>query len=210
MKRSSLVIIDYGMGNIASVLNAVEFISNEKCDITSSPEELKNYKGVILPGVGAFGKAMQNIKKAGLDKAIKEFIERDGFFLGICLGYQLLFEESEESPSVKGLGILKGKVVKFKDKNLKIPHIGWNNVTWEKDPPILKGISKGSFFYFVHSYYPVFKIPGSITLFTEYSNTKFASGLIYKKISAVQFHPEKSQKNGLILLKNFWRMCRDV
>ena len=159
-------IIDYGMGNLHSVKNA--FLSlGVKAEIINKPRQLLRMKKAVLPGVGAFGDAMNILARTGLGEAISKFVQDKRPFLGICLGLQLLFEASSESPGKKGLGILKGRVEKFKG-NIKVPHIGWNRIAIQKNTPLLKGVPKNSFFYFCHSYYVRPKQKSSIVCLTDY------------------------------------------
>jgi len=200
-----ITIIDYGMGNLRSVQKAFElFYPNVR--ISSSCEDVLSSNKIVLPGVGAFGKAMEELRKRHLAKAIKEAIEKGRPFLGICLGLQLLFSESEEGGRVKGLGVLSGKVRKFKNVGkLKIPHMGWNrirNVTDGAGPAILNGVPEGSYMYFVHSYVVEPKDKDVILCETDYGET-FASGIENDNVHAFQFHPEKSQSVGLRIIKNF-------
>ncbi len=196
-----IVIIDYGLGNLASVANALDKlgIANK---ISASPAVIKKAKALILPGVGAAGAGMENLKKRKLDKVITEEIKKGKPFLGICLGMQLLFEKSEEG-NVDCLGILKGTVKKFK-KERKVPQIGWNNVGIRNyELGIMKNIPKNSYFYFVNSYYCSPLDSSIIAAETTYGET-FASIVVNNNIIGVQFHPEKSGEKGLLLLKNFW------
>lgn len=192
------MIIDYGLGNLASVKNALDKLGI-KNKISSNPSVLKKAKALILPGVGAAGQGMKNLKSMGLDKVIIEEIEKGKPFLGICLGVQLLFEKSEED-NVNCLGILKGQVKKFK-KMRKVPQIGWNQVEIKQKSNLFSGISNNSYFYFVNSFYCA---PGEkiTTGLTNYGET-FASVVEKKNIIGVQFHPEKSGKIGFKLLRNF-------
>lgn len=193
-----IVIIDYGLGNLASVKNALDKLGIPN-RISSSSKVLKKAKALILPGVGAAKQGMKNLKSMGLDKVIIEEIEKGKPFLGICLGMQLLFKSSEEG-NVNCLGILKGTVKKFK-KMKKIPQIGWNQVDIRKDSKLLKDIKDNSYFYFVNSFYCTPKENIAIGL-TNYGET-FASIVKSKNITGVQFHPEKSSKAGFQLLENF-------
>ncbi len=199
----TLAIIDYDMGNLKSVSKALEAVGAEVC-ITRDPEKIRNAEKIVLPGVGAFGKCMENLKNYGLIDIIKESIKSGKYFLGICLGLQLLFEESEEFGPVKGLGILKGKVVKFNHASLKIPHMGWNQIKYKggETPPLLDGIPDQSSFYFVHSYYVMPADQTIITTETDYAGF-FCSSIQKENILATQFHPEKSQELGLKMLENF-------
>ena len=197
----NIVIIDYGMGNVHSVQNALTFLGFDS-NISSNPEDIQKADVLVFPGVGAFGQGMEELNKRSLVEPIKAYIESKKPFLGICLGIQLLFETSEEAPAVKGLGILKGKVVCFNAPGLKIPHMGWNSLEIKKTDPIFKDINEKEYFYFVHSYYPVPDDENIIAATTEYGS-EFCSMVIKENIVAMQFHPEKSQKAGLKLLQNF-------
>jgi len=201
-----VLIIDYGMGNIHSVQKAIEAVG-QKTIVGNSPSDLQKAEKVIFPGVGAFSDAMANLKETGLAQAITDYIQKGGMLLGICLGMQLLFEESEESPNKKGLGIFKGRVLRFPRKNgLKIPHMGWNQLKIVKnDCPLLSGINPGSFVYFCHSFYPDPKDKDIIAASTEHGRD-FASVLWKGNCFGVQFHPEKSQSVGRIILNNFLKL----
>lgn len=194
-----IVIIDYGIGNLASVKNALDKLGVES-KISSDSLVIKNADALILPGVGAAGQGMMNLIKKGLDKVIVEEIKNGKPFLGICLGMQLLFEKSEEG-NAKCLGILKGSVKKFK-KMRKVPQIGWNKVDIEQRLDLFKGIDDKSYFYFVNSYYCLPKDKKIIAGLTNYGET-FASIVMKNNIVGVQFHPEKSGKIGFQLLENF-------
>lgn len=206
MKLRKIAVIDYGMGNIGNVKKAVENLGFS-CFIAAQPAELDNASGAILPGVGAFGAAMEHLNKTGFTKAIREYVLTGRPFLGVCLGLQLLFETSEESRGVKGLSLLSGKIIRFRSKNVKIPHIGWNQIEIMKKDPILKGIFQNEYFYFVHSYYARPEDPSDVLTMTAYGNEKFTSGICRKNIYAFQFHPEKSQDEGLKIYKNFGKLC---
>lgn len=195
-------VVDYRMGNLRSVLTGLKRVSASGF-IVSFPEEIGNCDKLILPGVGSFGDAVRNLKKAGLDEGIREFIRRGRPFLGICLGFQLLFEESEESKGVRGLEMFKGKVVRFPEiPGIRIPHVGWNSIDIKKPSSVLEGVENGTFFYFVHSYYVVPQDRGIVLTETDYF-VKFCSSILYENILGVQFHPEKSQREGLKFLYNF-------
>jgi len=200
-----IAIIDYGMGNLKSVVNACIKLGAE-VEITSEKEAIKHSKALILPGVGAFGKCIANLKGLKLLDVIKGMIQDNKLYLGICLGMQVLFDESEESPGVSGMGIIKGTVPRFKD-TMKVPHMGWNSITKLKDHDILKGIKSGEHFYFVHSYYCQPEEEGVIVTTTTYG-IAFASSVQKDNLFACQFHPEKSQTTGLHLLKNFIDLTR--
>ncbi|MBE6731360.1 MAG: imidazole glycerol phosphate synthase subunit HisH [Ruminococcaceae bacterium] len=196
-----IAIIDYGAGNIESVRKAFEFIGAEAV-LTSDPEVLKNADAAVLPGVGSFGDAMDNIKKRNLLNPIKEFAASGKPFLGICLGLQILFESSEESEGVEGLGILKGKIVRIPaSEGLKIPHMGWNSLEFEKEGDIFEGLENGTYVYFVHSYY--LKCEEDIVSTTAEYGVKIHASVHKNNIRACQFHPEKSGSAGLKILKNF-------
>ncbi|MBQ2677259.1 MAG: imidazole glycerol phosphate synthase subunit HisH [Clostridia bacterium] len=195
-------VIDYNAGNIQSVKNALESLG-ESVVITADADTILSADRVILPGVGAFGFAMDKLKAGGLDKVIRQVVEKGIPFLGICLGLQLLFEESEESPGVFGLGLLKGKILKIPEgENIKIPHIGWNSLEKTKDCPLFYGIESGDYVYFVHSYYLKATDQSDVSANTEYSTTLNVA-VSRGNVFATQFHPEKSGKTGLKILKNF-------
>ena len=197
-----IAIIDYDAGNIKSVQKAINLLGEETV-LTREREDILAADKVILPGVGAFGDAMEKLERFGLVQVIKEVVEKGTPFLGICLGLQLLFEESEESPGVKGLGILKGKIVKIPEETgLKIPHIGWNSLDIPSEGTLFKGIQPNSYVYFVHSFYLQAEEKEIVKATTKYGVTIEASvekGNVY----ACQFHPEKSSDVGLQILKNF-------
>ncbi len=198
-------IIDYDAGNIKSVEKAVQFLGKEAV-ITREPEKLLSADRVILPGVGAFGDAMEKLQSYGLIDVIRKITEKGMPFLGICLGLQLLFDESEEAPGVKGLSLLPGKIVRFpEDKGLKIPQIGWNSLSFPKNSPLFEGIKEGSYVYFVHSYYLSADDPGDVAAKAEYG-VKYDAAVAHGRIFACQFHPEKSSDTGLRILKNFLEM----
>lgn len=205
-----IAIVDYDMGNLRSVAKAFEKIG-APAKATRDPDDIKNASHVVLPGVGAFRDCMKNLTDYGLVDPVVRSIESGKPFLGICLGLQLLFEEGFEFGRHKGLGIIKGKVVRFPSgmesdgAELKIPHMGWNSVKMEKQSLLMKGIPDNSFFYFVHSYYAVpDDLPVTLTT-TDYGVT-FTSSIAKDNIVACQFHPEKSQRLGLQVLKNFSEM----
>lgn len=197
-----VAIIDYDAGNIKSVQKALEFLGEEVL-ITRDPKQILAADRVVLPGVGNFGDAMGKLESYGLVPVIREVSEREIPFLGICLGLQLLFEESEESPGVRGLGILPGKIVRIpKKEGLKIPHIGWNALAYPSEGRLFRNVPAGSYVYFVHSYYLQAKDKGIVKATTEYGVTVEAS-VERGNIFACQFHPEKSSDAGLRILKNF-------
>ena len=197
-----VAIIDYDAGNIKSVEKALLHLGEEVM-ITRDREKILNSDKVILPGVGAFGDAMEKLRSYGLDKVIYEVVEKKIPFLGICLGLQLLFEKSDETPGVKGLGILPGEVLRIPDKEgLKIPHMGWNSIDVKEGSRLFKGVSNNSYVYFVHSYYLQAENENDVAATTEYITHVHAS-VEHDNIFACQFHPEKSGDVGLRILKNF-------
>ncbi|MBX7149494.1 imidazole glycerol phosphate synthase subunit HisH [bacterium] len=196
----TIAVIDYEMGNLKSVSKALES-QGASVTVTRDPSVIKNASKIVLPGVGAYGMCMDNLKKFGLVEVIKESIASGKRFLGICLGLQLLFEESEEFGPIQGLGVLKGKVKKFKG-DLKVPQIGWNTVNAKKGSTLFKDIENNSRFYFVHSYYVEPQDKSLIASTTPYG-IEYCSSVEKDNIVAVQFHPEKSQATGLKMLKNF-------
>ncbi len=198
-----IVIVDYGRGNLRSVEKAFEKLGY-KAMVSSHPEEIVSADKLVLPGVGAFGDCMENLKSYGLIESVLEFIKSGKPFLGICLGLQLLFSESEEYGPVKGLNVIPGRVVRF-PKGLKVPHMGWNTVEVVSNNPLFDGIDNNSFFYFVHSYYVVPNDRDVISAVTDYG-VKFVSAIWKENIFATQFHPEKSQKVGLKFLDNFGKL----
>ncbi len=205
-----IVIIDYGMGNLRSVQKGLE-----KCGfsarVTDDPKVVENADKLVLPGVGAFKDCMRNLVDGGFVEPIHRHIEAGRPFLGICLGLQLLFSESEEFGAHRGLDVIPGKVVRFPEamtvagEELKVPHMGWNRIHLQKTPPDFQGVEEGSFVYFVHSYYVVPDNPEVIATTTEYGIT-FCSSIWKDNVVACQFHPEKSQQVGLKILKNFGEM----
>jgi glutamine amidotransferase len=195
-------IVDYGMGNLRSVQKAFEKIGAEAV-IVGSPAEAENAQKLVLPGVGAFRDAIHELRRTGLDQPVREHIAAGRPFLGICLGLQLLFDVSYEDGQWDGLGVLKGKVVRFTEQpDLKIPHMGWNGLDFPKPTRLFDGVPAGSSFYFVHSYYVVPDDESVIAARTDYG-TPFVSAVARNNLFATQFHPEKSQTLGLRLLKNF-------
>lgn len=195
-------IIDYGAGNLRSVANAVQALGKEAV-VLPTTEGMDRASHLILPGVGSFGDCMAELSGRGFIEPIREWIEAGKPYFGICLGYHALFEGSEESPGVEGLGVFRGRVRRFSDKGQKIPHMGWN-LAAPRDPadPMWKGLGESPYFYFVHSYYPEPADPGLIAMTTEYGDS-FASAIRSGTLVATQFHPEKSQQTGLRLLGNF-------
>ena len=197
-----VAIIDYNAGNLKSVQKAFEHIG-ERVICTRDFHEILNADRVVLPGVGSFEYAINELRKYELDKAIWEVCSKNIPFLGVCLGLQLLFEQSMESPNVKGLSLLEGEIVRFPENdNLKVPHIGWNSLIFPNEGRLFKGISEESFVYFVHSYYLKAKDESIVTATCDYGVNVHAS-IEKNNIFACQFHPEKSSDVGLKILKNF-------
>jgi len=203
---SEIAIIDYGMGNLRSVQKGLERVGC-KAQVTREPRQIVSARGVVLPGVGAFSACMENLRHFGLVEAIREVVLQRKPFLGICLGFQLLFTESEEFGPQKGLDLFPGKVVGFHPGNgLKVPHTGWNRIVKKKESPFLQGITDGDYLYFVHSYY-VTPADVSVVATTTTYGTSFVSSIATDHLFACQFHPEKSQKIGLRILDNFARFA---
>ena len=197
-----VAIIDYDAGNIRSVEKAVALLGHEAV-LTRDREEILSADHVILPGVGAFGDAMEKLHGYGLVSVIREAVEKKIPFLGICLGLQLMFESSEEAPGVEGLGLLSGRIVRIPDgKGLKIPHVGWNSLTFPNLGRLFQGIAEGAYVYFVHSYYLQADEPQIVKAATEYGTLIHAS-VERDNVFACQFHPEKSSETGLKILQNF-------
>lgn len=197
-----IAIIDYDAGNIKSVEKAVDLLGQESV-VTADSEEIFRADKVILPGVGAFGDAMGNLRRTGLDDVIRQVVRKGTPFLGICLGLQLLFERSDEAPGMEGLGILKGEILRIPDKEgLKIPHMGWNSLHLEHGGRLFRGVEEGAYVYFVHSYYLKAAEEEIVKASTEYSVHIHAS-VEKDNVFACQFHPEKSSDVGLSILKNF-------
>ncbi len=200
-----IAIIDYQMGNLRSVQKGFERVGHQAI-ITSDPGELARADKIVLPGVGAFGDAMAELKRRNLVEPIRQAIASGKPFLGICLGLQLLFEVGHEGGRHEGLGILEGDVVRFDvPQGFKVPHMGWNELEVRRPAPLLQGLDDNVYCYFVHSYYVVPKDPGVITTETRYP-TPFCSMIWRDNLLATQFHPEKSQRHGLQMLANFAAM----
>jgi imidazole glycerol phosphate synthase glutamine amidotransferase subunit len=198
-----IAIVDYGMGNLRSVTNAFRRLGGNVV-ITRKKNVIKESNAIVLPGVGAFGKCIENLKKFDIFDLLKELILNDKRYLGICLGMQVLFDSSEEAPGVQGMGAIRGDVPRFRG-DIKVPHMGWNSIEAQKEIPILRGTNNGEFFYFVHSYYcrPTEDVVATKTTY----GIDFASSVQRGNLFACQFHPEKSQRAGLKLVQNFIDMC---
>lgn len=200
-----VAIIDYDAGNIKSVENAVRFLGHEVI-VTSNAEEILSADHIILPGVGAFGDAMKRLSKAGLEETIRQAVDREIPFLGICLGLQLIFEESEESPGVKGLGLLPGRIRRIPEGDgRKVPQIGWNDLSFPRSSRLFAGIPEGSYVYFVHSYYLEAGDPADVAARTEYG-VSIDAAVEHGRLFACQFHPEKSERIGMQILENFLKL----
>lgn len=204
-----ITIIDYGMGNLKSVYNALKYLSIP-CKISDNINEIKNSKGIILPGVGAFPDAIKTLREKELDILIKERCKEGVPFLGVCLGMQLLFDRSYEGRECEGLGLISGEVAKLKG-NIKIPHISWNSLIFNekyKANKILKNINEGDFVYYVHSYYAKVENKENLIAYSEYGENKIAGVVGRENIFGMQFHPEKSGDVGLRIIKSFGEMVK--
>lgn len=202
----NVTVIDYDAGNTLSVTRALEKVG-ATVDLTADPERVASSDAVVLPGVGAFGDCMKKLGERGMDEACREAYVSGKPFLGVCVGLQALFEGSEETPGVEGLGLLAGRVTRFPRDALKVPHMGWNQLSVRREHPVLAGLD-GEAFYFVHSYYPV---PESEDLLgvSEYG-VSFCAVAGRENLIAAQFHPEKSSRAGLALYENFLSWARGV
>jgi len=200
-------IVDYNMGNLASVINAFKRVG-VKIEVQSDPSKLDQYEKLILPGVGAFGDAMEHLRSNGMDEAVKAFAASGKPLMGICLGMQLLFESSEEFGPNVGLGLIPGKVVAFDeaafDHPKKVPHMGWNELFVQKETPIFKGLPKAFYLYFVHSYHAV--CDDKYAIGKTYYGYPFVSAVRNGNIYGIQPHPEKSHENGLKIIENFIKL----
>lgn len=195
-------VIDYGVSNLKSVTKAIEFLGCQ-VSLTSDPDEVARANKLILPGVGAFGTGMANLRRLGLAAAIQDAVKGGTPLLGVCLGLQLLFDESEEMGSHEGLKLVRGKVVRFPERDdLRVPHMGWNALKIHKPEPLFTSVSDGAMVYFVHSYFPVPQDTSIIAATTEHG-IEFVSAIAFDNIFGTQFHPEKSSKIGLQILRNF-------
>ena len=203
-----IAIIDYDAGNIRSVEKALTYLGEESV-VSRDPETLFQADKVILPGVGSFGDAMENLHKYGLVSVIRDVIKEGKPFLGICLGLQLLFESSEETPGVEGLGILKGRILRIPPApSLKIPHMGWNSLHLQNNGRLFRDIPEDTYVYFVHSYYLHAEEPEIVKAVTDYS-TEIHASVEKDNVFACQFHPEKSSRYGLKILENFAKLDRE-
>lgn len=203
----SIALIDYNMGNLGSVAKALDFLG-AKCEIVSGPVGPDRFNGCILPGVGNFGDGMEALRARGMDRWIVDAVNAGKPFFGICLGMQMLFEESEESPGVRGLALFPGKIRRFRLEGLKVPHIGWNAAALDPASPLAAGLTEEEFFYFVHSYYADAAAPGCFAR-CVYGHA-FAAAIGRGNCFATQFHPEKSQRPGLRMLKNFLTLAGEI
>ncbi len=196
-----IAIIDYGAGNLRSVEKALEHLGC-RCEVTAEPGRLREADAAVLPGVGAFGDAMESLRAGGLEEPVREFVSSGKPFLGICLGLQILFESSEESPGVRGLGLLKGKILRLPaGPQLKVPHMGWNSLEIRRPGSLFAGVEPEPYVYFVHSYY--LKAEEDIVTATAQYGTEIHAAVQKGSLFACQFHPEKSGRTGLAMLKNF-------
>ncbi len=198
-----ITVVDYGMGNLRSVVKAIEKYTPD-VRVSADPASIASSKGIIMPGDGAFGMAMRHLREGGWLGPLKEYIAGGGYFMGICLGYQLLFSSSEEFGHHEGMNIIPGKVVRFNEGALKVPHMGWNAAEIRPGSKFLEGVPTGSYFYFIHSYYPVVEDPQWILGEVEYG-VRFACIVGEGNLIATQFHPEKSHHVGLRIVENFVR-----
>jgi imidazole glycerol-phosphate synthase subunit HisH len=195
-------LIDYGSGNLRSVAKALEAVNAAPQQIVAGPIP-DGLDALVLPGVGSFGDSVKHLKERELFLPIREWLTKGKKFLGICLGYQLLFPASEESPGVEGLGVFEGTVQRFRAADIKVPQIGWNRLTWTNEAyKRFRGLPSDPFVYFVHSYYPVPENRSIIAATAEYGE-EFAAAIVADNLLATQFHPEKSQENGLAILRQF-------
>lgn len=197
-------IIDYGGGNLRSVANALRSLGQDPV-IIASPEQIGGVTHLLLPGQGEFGDTMQRLEERGLASFLKNWIAGDRPYFGICVGYQILFENSEEAPEISGLGILPGIVRRFRDEpGLKIPHMGWNSVNGIRgNTRVWQGLGEDPYFYYIHSYFPEPAEPDAVVAETTYGTQTFAGAVERGNLFACQFHPEKSQETGLRLIRNF-------
>ncbi|GAB4255372.1 MAG: imidazole glycerol phosphate synthase subunit HisH [Deferrisomatales bacterium] len=208
-----VVIVDYDSGNLRSVEKAMESLG-APVTVTRDVERVRDARALVLPGQGAFRDCITKLERYGLAQAVRDKIDEGVPFLGICVGYQLLFEESEEHGRTPGFGVFKGRVVRFPhelrrgEERLKVPHMGWNRLHKVRQVDVLRGVQEGDYVYFVHSYYPVPEEPDAVATTTDYG-LEFASSVARGNLYACQFHPEKSQRVGLAILEAFWRKVEE-
>lgn len=200
-------IVDYGMGNLKSICNALESI-NEEYLISAYKYDLRKCSGLILPGVGSFKEGMFNLRKDGLYSVVKEVAETGKPLLGICLGMQLLFEKGYEGEETKGIGLLKGKVIKMNEEKFRVPNIGWNSLNINKDDELVKGLKEESHMYYVHSYYADEYDKENLVASSDYYGLNIPGIVRRDNIIGVQFHPEKSGEEGIKFLENFCKICK--
>ncbi|WP_054200245.1 imidazole glycerol phosphate synthase subunit HisH [Clostridium baratii] len=200
-------IVDYGMGNLKSICNALESI-NEEYLISAYKYDLRKCSGLILPGVGSFKEGMFNLRKDGLYSVVKEVEGTGKPLLGICLGMQLLFEKGYEGEETKGIGLLKGKVIKMDEEEFRVPNIGWNSLNINKDDKLVKGLKEESYMYYVHSYYADEYNEEDLVASSDYYGLNIPGIVRRDNIIGVQFHPEKSGEEGIKFLKNFCKICK--
>lgn len=207
LNNLQVAVIDYDAGNTLSVTKALEKVG-ARVNLTPDPEEVAAADAVVLPGVGAFGDCVRELRARGMDEVCLETYRAGKPFLGVCVALQVFFEGSEESPGIAGLGLLPGKVVRFEVGDLKVPHMGWNELTVVRDHPVLDELS-GEAFYFVHSYHPEPEETEDLLGLADYGGT-FCAAAGRENLVAVQFHPEKSSRAGLTLYENFLRWARSL
>lgn len=198
----NLIVVDYGVGNLGSIARAFERIGAPS-KLSGDVEEIRGSKQLVLPGVGHFGEAMSNLRALGLEQPLRDAVDEGAHLLGICVGFQMFFERSEEAPGVSGLGLLPGEVRRFATAR-PVPHIGWNQLELRGSMPLLEGVTTGDYFYFLHSYYVKPAGKDVVKAMTDYDQT-FCSVGGNGRVAGIQFHPEKSQQLGLRVLTNFWR-----
>ena len=203
----NVAVVDYDAGNTLSVTRALEKVG-ARVDLTPNPDRVLAADAVVLPGVGAFGDCMRKLRERSMEAACREVYRSGKPFLGVCVALQVFFERSEESPGVEGLGIFPGTVVRFESDSLKVPHMGWNQLSLKREHPVLQGLD-GEAFYFVHSYYPEPAEPADLLGTTEYGG-EFCAAAGRENLAAVQFHPEKSSRAGLMLYANFLSWARSL
>jgi len=202
-----VAVIDYGSGNLRSVEKALQKAGAEPV-LCADSAAISDCQAIVLPGVGSFGDCARSLDERGLTPVLRDWLAADRPYLGICLGYQILFESSEESPGASGLGHWRGRVVKFSEApGRKVPHMGWNNLSWGSPDPIYAGVAENSHVFFVHSYYPAPADESLVTAWCDYGG-KFAASAARGRVRGVQYHPEKSQEVGLRILGNFVRGLR--